>query len=400
MAVHQFTLLPRNVRPQIVPLIQSLLDAPDSDRNEKQNSASAFSLSEVVQTLVLMAAMKCSLSWLVKLKKIDCSRETARKTIRGMTPEVRVLEKRLAAALSCVIPRSVRRGGRIIAIDLHYDCFYGKPDTPGVVGSKKTDGTHWFYGYATAVIVEKGMRYTIGVVAITESTRMVQIVRRLIRQITAAEIPIKGLLMDSGFDSGELILYLKRRKIAYIIPLRRRGSTSNRRNVHFDNPEGTVGEMQWKAEPKQQKVKTDYLVVVHRHPGKKEKKSLYAFGGWSVGTAKKAVRVQSDAKMVKEQYSKRFGIETSYRQMNEFKAMTTSKDVCYRLLLVGVALLLRQVWVLLTSQAAEENAKKSAGSEMTIQWMRWVLLMEGMGELYQKINEEAEEKKSGESSQE
>ena len=51
-------------------------------------------------------------------------------------------------------------------------------------------------------------------------------------------------------------------------------------------------------------------------------------------------------------YRRRFGIETSYRQLHEAQGKTTKKDVCYRLLLVGLALLLRQVWVWLSGQVA------------------------------------------------
>jgi len=41
--------------------------------------------------------------------------------------------------------------------------------------------------------------------------------------------------------------------------------------------------------------------------------------------------------------------------MNEFEARTTKKDVAYRLLLIGLALLLRQVWVWLTAQMARDR---------------------------------------------
>src|ERR1039457_752131 len=43
-------------------------------------------------------------------------------------------------------------------------------------------------------------------------------------------------------------------------------------------------------------------------------------------------------------YRRRFGIETSYRQKNQAQAFTTSSDPVYRLLLEGVAYILRQVW--------------------------------------------------------
>jgi hypothetical protein len=48
---------------------------------------------------------------------------------------------------------------------------------------------------------------------------------------------------------------------------------------------------------------------------------------------------------VKETYRKRFGIETSYRQMREAKIKTSTRDPLLRLLYMGLALILRNVWV-------------------------------------------------------
>jgi IS4 transposase len=50
---------------------------------------------------------------------------------------------------------------------------------------------------------------------------------------------------------------------------------------------------------------------------------------------------------LKQTYRGRFGIETSYRQMNQGRGWTTSRSPSRRLLLVGLALLLRNVWALL-----------------------------------------------------
>ena len=90
--------------------------------------------------------------------------------------------------------------------------------------------------------------------------------------------------------------------------------------------------------------------VVLRRRGEKETK-VYAFGGWG---ALEAGRVRQRARLAKMAYRRRFGIETSYRQLNEGKGKTTKKDVAYRLLLVGLALLLRQVWVWLSGQIARD----------------------------------------------
>jgi hypothetical protein len=58
------------------------------------------------------------------------------------------------------------------------------------------------------------------------------------------------------------------------------------------------------------------------------------------------------ARLARRQSRGRFGIETSYRQLNQGRGTTTAKDADCRLLLVGLALLLRQAWVWLTAQLA------------------------------------------------
>ena len=48
---------------------------------------------------------------------------------------------------------------------------------------------------------------------------------------------------------------------------------------------------------------------------------------------------------VKRTYRKRFGIETSYRQMNQCRIRTTTKKFNVRFFYVAIGLLLRNLWV-------------------------------------------------------
>jgi putative transposase len=48
---------------------------------------------------------------------------------------------------------------------------------------------------------------------------------------------------------------------------------------------------------------------------------------------------------VYQTYRLRFGIETSYRQLNEARIKTTTRDPALRLLFVAIALILRNAWV-------------------------------------------------------
>ena len=53
----------------------------------------------------------------------------------------------------------------------------------------------------------------------------------------------------------------------------------------------------------------------------------------------------TSTRWVAETYRQRFGIETSYRQMNEARIKTCSRSPALRFLFVALALLLRNVWV-------------------------------------------------------
>jgi putative transposase len=62
---------------------------------------------------------------------------------------------------------------------------------------------------------------------------------------------------------------------------------------------------------------------------------VYAFWGFRPGSTA----------WVRETYRRRFGIETSYRQMNEARLRMCSRNPCLRLLFFGLAMILRNAWV-------------------------------------------------------
>jgi hypothetical protein len=91
---------------------------------------------------------------------------------------------------------------------------------------------------------------------------------------------------------------------------------------------------------KPQKVAVTVQMCVAQHPRKDEKLVDASWGlgkGWSPW-------------QVVQTYRKRFGIEVKYRQMGQCLAATTSGNERVRLLLLGVALLLCNVWAYLHSE--------------------------------------------------
>jgi Transposase DDE domain len=304
------------------------------------------SAKRLLEVLLLVATLRSSLSAIVRRFRFGFSHETARLAVAANLPDKDVLTKGLLDALYLFGTRALRRHPWVIAIDEHREPFYGDRHTKGVTGGQKKAGSKYAYSYATAVLVHHRHRFTVGLIALDGSLKPHQIVATLLKQIPSRGLKVRGVVLDSGFDSGETLLLLQDKDLSYTVPLRKKGNGKNRRNAAWDLEVGTVTEVDWKTEQTRRAVETQAVVV--QRPGEKDKK-VYAFRGWDAEQARSEAR---RARLAKRWYRKRFGIETSYRQKNEGEGKTTKKDVKYRLLLLGLALLLRQVWVWLTSQVA------------------------------------------------
>jgi hypothetical protein len=303
---------------------------------------------KVLDVLLLACALASSLSAVVKRFAFGFSHETARKAVDSNLPDLPQLTEGLLDALYAFGSRALRRRSWVLGFDEHRDPFYGDRSTHGVTGGQKKHGTKYAFGYATAVIVHMRHRFTVGLIALTGGEKPHEIVEALLAQITRRGLKLRGIVLDSGFDSGDVFLLLQGRKLSYTVPLRKKGNGKNKRNATWDLEVGTVTSVSWKTDKGNRPVSTS--VVVMRRPKEKDKK-VYAFGGWDEKEARSQAR---RAGLARRWHRKRFGIETSYRQMRQCKVKTTKKDVRYRLLLVGLALIMRQAWVWLTRHLACE----------------------------------------------
>lgn len=309
--------------------------------------------ARLLHLLLLVAALRSSLSAVARRFRLGFSHETARKAVAARLPGVDALTAGLLDALYLVRTRAWRRRRWDVAIDQHYAPFYGARGTPGVLGGQRKQGTHYSYGYATAVLLHRGRRYTVGLLALAGGQRPDRVVRDLLDQAAARGLAVRGVALDSGFDSADTLRLLRRRRLAYAVPLRRKGAGANARNDWFAQPAGTVARRSWRAKDTRRAVTTWTVVRLRPRDGRAQ---VLAFGGWGAGRAQAALRRR--AARAGRRYRDRFGVETSYRQLNQGKGRTTKKDVAYRLLLVGLGLLLRQAWVWLTAQLAPPRGRR------------------------------------------
>lgn len=304
--------------------------------------------STLIQILLIAASRVVSIFAACRdLADAPCD-QTIRNALGESLPAMAELEKRLNRALATKLPKALRRRARMIAIDLTLIPYHGQPleDEREVFRSTPKSGTTHFHAYASAVVVHKGHRYTLALTHVERGEAMKNIVQRLLETVRRRDVKIKFLLLDKGFFSVDVITYLKRARLGFIMPAVARGrkpkgrkpatglrALLKKKHGYYRHTLVSI------AKCKRRTTELSICVASKTYTRKKtntrhRKKLLYAIN-----------KVRLTPKAIRETYRKRFGIETSYRQMNQARIRTCTRDPRLRLLFVGIALVLRNVWV-------------------------------------------------------
>lgn len=260
-----------------------------------------------------------------------------REVLLPALPPCAELQRRLNRRLQRQLHPSLwkKPRGLHLAIDLVLIPYHGQPETEAdeVVRGEAKSGTTHFHGYATVTIVHDKRRYTLAVRLVRLGETMEQVVRGLLDRVKRLKIKVRRVYLDAGFASVRVLRSLKRRCLAYLLPLPVRGRSGGVRML-FTRAKSYWG--YYTLHSPDHGAWTVKTVVVQRYLkgryGKQGRKWFaYALTGLSRGTP---------PHQVFEWYRRRFGIESTYRQLNHVRARTTSRSPALRLLLVGLALIL------------------------------------------------------------
>src|SRR5262249_50490913 len=96
-------------------------------------------------------------------------------------------------------------------------------------------GTSHFHAYATAYVNYRGQRYTLALTIVERGEKMEEVLKRLLRRLSALGICVQMLLLDRGFWSVAGIRYLPAARRAFLMPVVLRG----RKDGHPEGPSGT-----------------------------------------------------------------------------------------------------------------------------------------------------------------
>jgi len=341
----QFTLTASAVQSLASGLLQQALCLSDYKRS--------CTASTLLAVLFTACSRLCSLFAAASHLRDAPSHETLRKALHANLPAVDVLEHRLnlalAACISRALRRHLRRAKRTVAVDLHLKPYHGRHQTDAdeLVRGQAKSGTSHFHAYATAYLVLRGQRFTLALSYVRAGEPIEEVLKRLLRRCCELQVKAGLVLLDRGFWKVKVIRYLQQARYPFLMPVIARGKKPDKPG----GPSGTRVFQYWsrggwsaytlKETGKGKKATVTIGVHVRYRNGRRGKKGkerlVYALWGWK----------PSGLRQMSEVYRGRFAIETSYRQLNEAKAKTCSRSPSVRLLLVGLALILRNVWVYL-----------------------------------------------------
>ncbi len=330
---------------------------------------------EVVWNVLLHAASTTSsIHQVCRVLQNVPSDQAIRDALADRWASVAELVENLNAALASNLPKRLLRREQIVAIDLTKIPFYGKRgrSSPYLSHGLAERGASYFYPYATAYVVLRGHRFTAAFCPVRRSQSLSDLLRFLLDQLARIGIEIKLLLLDRAFFYVEVLDWLQQANVPFLMPVVFRGH----KPAHPEKSKKLWQFLSWKksgwaeywCESRQHRKKVRLpLCIFCRQPGKggrrRKKPLIYAYHGYQPRSPAAA----------RQLYRHRFGIETSYRQMNQCRIRTSSRNALLRTLCVGLALLLRNVWVWLHCWCL--STPRGGGLELHLDRLRFRMLL-------------------------
>lgn len=250
--------------------------------------------------------------------------------------DLKSVQQALNEKLKINAVKTVRRKSQTFAIDFVNIPYYGEEEKSGdTIKTKPSQGTSRFYAYASIYLILKNKRYTLAVKYIRKEETLKDTINFLLKEVESTGFKIKGLYMDREFFTVKVINYLQERKTPFIMPCVLRGRSGGIRNLFIGRKSYST---QYTMHSKNDEATFQVNIVVKYSKGKYKNKGTKYFAYTTYG-------MDIPISKTFKEYRKRFGIESSYKLMNQGRARTSTKKPVLRLLYVGLSLLLVNIWI-------------------------------------------------------
>ena len=303
--------------------------------------------ADLIALLVTMASQGATVEQACTMLPGAPSASTVRRYLNAQITTVKLpmLEEQLNTALQAQLPQRLWRKPLHIAIDLHEQPYYGRTaQAEGLwVRGQHKAGTRRAYRVATAYVMQRELRVTLGVVFMSYTMPILDAVRALLTHIRRLELRVKCLWMDRGFASTAMLQYLQREQWPAVIacPMRGKPDGHGTKALCTGRRASYVAEHTFESHDHRQSITAAVAVCrVYNSTGPRSHRRRKA--RWQLYIM---INIELTPQQVRTYYRPRFGIETSYRCANQVRGWTTSPNPAYRFLLLGLAFYLYNVWI-------------------------------------------------------
>ena len=218
-----------------------------------------------------------------------------------------------------------------VCVDLHLDPYYGDEDeTEALYSSQAKRGTTTFHAYATLYARVRNKRYTLAVRQLVAGDTTSDVLGEFLELLDGLDLSVKAVYLDRGFYNSTCLGLLSTHNYAYVMPIVKWGET-----IQDELSRGWSREIEHELAGKVTfPVFIDCVYQQGRYDEHGVARHGYAADAPFIDTPRDA----------REHYSKRFGIESSYRLAKQSLAFTSSQDAGLRLVMFVVSLLLQNSW--------------------------------------------------------
>lgn len=302
---------------------------------------SLYNAEDIWDVVIAAAAERISIEMASGLLEEAPSANTVRNALHELLADASKMaevQRGVNAMLAERLPKQLLKSRLPAAIDLTAIPYHGQHDEEDewVRRSKAKQGTTHFHMYASLYVVKQNKRYTLAVILVRRSDKMVDVLEQLLMRGQELGLRLKRLYLDGGFDDNGVVSYLQQQPFPAILPLVPRGRSGGSRRLltgrksyrtTYTRTSAVYGEQSFPV-----------FVVCKYSKGKYRRQGLVRFAYVVIG------ELSLLPHQVFQEYRRRFAIEASYRLMNSMRARTTSRSPALRLLLVAVAFLLLNLW--------------------------------------------------------
>jgi putative transposase len=301
-----------------------------------------YSPEAIWDVIIAAAVERTTIEMACDLLEDAPSPNTVRQPLKAMLPaddRLDALEEQLNEALVARLPKHLLQRRLPTVVDLTEIPYHGEhpEDEETVRRGRAKRGTTHFHCYATLFIVKNHKRYTLALTFVRRSDQVLEVLKRLMQRAEQLGWKCQRLMLDREFDNNAGVAYLKAQPWPAVIPLTIRGKTGGTRALLQGKKSAVTTYTRESKRYGPQRF--DVYVVCKYSKGRYARKGRILFAYVVIGD------IKMPPTQVYEEYRRRFGIESSYRLMNQARARTSCTGASLRLFFVGLALILLNLWV-------------------------------------------------------